>query len=63
MHDEIQQRMEVENWRMVQWERIGFPITKAVFLASDESVDWHDVETFLAEHPNCDPETALEIVR
>lgn len=59
----IDERMQLENWRKVNWERLGFTVHEATVLSEFDEIDFHDVEKFLAEHPGCDHETALDIVR
>ncbi len=60
--DALQEQLQRENWKLVQFSKLGLGIVDAK-AAVDEQVDYHELEAFLAEHPKCDPHNALEIVR
>jgi hypothetical protein len=58
----IQERMRLSHWQFVQFEKLGLSIFDAA-VAVDEGLDYHDVEKFLKDHPSCNVETAIKILR
>lgn len=62
LDQELQEKLDARGWQHEQFVRLGIQDLHAI-CAIEEGIDYHDVEKFLAEHPLCDAETALEIVR
>lgn len=59
MSTAIPEAMQVDSYKISQYERLGFSLEEAL-TAIDQGIDWHDVESLLSR--GCSRQLALAIL-